>query len=144
MQQHEIVGTWALRSFVATGSNGERRDVWGERPTGQLIYTSDGHMAVVMARSDRMKFVSADPLGGTPEEVKQAFEGMEAYAGTYHIDSDRGAVIHQTNICRLPNWEGGNQLRYASLSADELTLRTAPVQVRGGEWVLTLVWHRVA
>lgn len=144
MQQHELIGTWTLRSFVAIGSNGERREVWGEQPAGQLVYTSDGHMAVVMTRPDRARFVSADPFGGTLDEVKQAFEGMEAYAGTYHVDGDSGAVIHQTNISRLPNWEGGSQVRYASLNADELTLRTPPVRARGGEWVLTLVWRRLA
>jgi len=140
----DLVGTWSLVSFVASGPNGELRHPWGERPSGELIYTANGHMAVVMAQPERAKFASGDPLQGTPEEVRQAFEGMEAYAGTYEVDMHEQCVVHHVAIHRLPNWEGSVQRRHFLLQGDHLTLRTPPFSLRGSDWVLVLVWRRTA
>ena len=138
----ELVGTWSLVSFTAKSSAGDERHPHGTNPIGQLIYTADGHMSVVLSRSNRPRFAKADLMGGTPEEIRQAFEGLEAYAGTYEADAARGTVIHHLAVCRFPNWEGGSQLRHFTLSGDHLLLATPPMTARGAEWVYTLAWQR--
>ena len=138
-----LVGTWTLLSFKAKSSAGDERHPHGTNPVGQLVYTAEGYMSVVMSRSNRPKFASADLVGGTPEEVRQAFEGLEAYAGTYEVDAARGTVTHHLAVCRYPNWEGQSQLRHFELSGDHLVLSTPPMTARGAQWVYTLVWQRM-
>ena len=99
-------------------------------------------MAAVLMRSGRPKFASGDPLGGTPEEIKQAFEGFDAYAGTYEIDGASGTVTHHAEVARFPNWEGTPQVRYARLVDGSLHLGTPPILALGQEWVVSLVWRR--
>jgi Lipocalin-like domain len=145
MNASDLVGTWSLVSFVACRTDGgETREPWGQTPAGRLIYTADGHVAAVLTKPDRTRFVSEDPTGGTLDEIKEAFEGLEAYAGRYEFDETASAVRHYTDVARLPNWQGASVQRYVDLHENELTLRTAPMTTRGVEVVLTLVWRRVA
>jgi len=75
MRPEDLIGTWSLESFTAKGSDGVEGLPFGESPQGLLTYTASGHMAAVLMRSGRPKFSSGDLRGGTPEEIKQAFEG---------------------------------------------------------------------
>ncbi|MDM0028893.1 lipocalin-like domain-containing protein [Variovorax saccharolyticus] len=143
MNAHDLVGTWFLISFVVRRTDGsEIREPWGPTPTGRLIYTAEGHVAAVLTKPDRRRFVSADPTGGAPEEIKEAFEGLEAYAGRYEFDESTSTVRHYTDVARLPSWQGGSVERFVILQGNELTLYTEPMMIRGVEVVLTLVWRR--
>lgn len=142
MTDHKLVGTWMLESFEGRSSSGKERSSYGSNPVGQLIYTSDGHMSAVLSRRNRPKFASEDLVGGTTEELKFAFEGFEAYAGTYKIDVKGGTVTHRLEVCRYPNWEGSSQLRHFTLTDDRLLLSTPPMIARGLEWVYTISWRR--
>ena len=99
-------------------------------------------MAVVFMSSGRPKFASGDPLSGTIEEIKQAFEGFDAYAGTYECDETSGTVTHHVKIARFPNWESSAQVRYLRFVDGSLHLGTPPIPALGQEWVLSLAWRR--
>lgn len=145
MTTSDLIGTWSLVSFVARRADGgEVREPWGPKPTGRLIYTADGHVAAVLTKPDRTRFVSDDPTGGTLDEIKEAFEGLEAYAGRYEFDKAAAEVLHHTDVARLPNWQGGTVRRFVDLQENQLTLSTAPMVIRGVEVVLALVWRRMA
>ena len=145
MNARDLVGTWYLVSFVARRADGSAaREPWGPAPAGRLIYTADGHVAAVLTKPDRVRFASADPTGGTVDEMKEAFEGLEAYAGRYEFDEATSVVRHYTDVARLPNWQGASVQRYADLHENELTLRTAPMTIRSVEVVLSLAWRRIA
>jgi hypothetical protein len=144
MRPEDLIGTWSLESFTAKGSNGAEGFPFGESPQGLLTYTASGHMVAVLMRSGRPKFASGDLRGGNPEEIKEAFEGFEAYAGPYELDEKSGTVTHHAQISRFPNWEGTAQVRYAKLVGDELHLTTPPTPALGQDWVLTLSWRRVS
>jgi hypothetical protein len=101
-------------------------------------------MAVPLMRSGRPKFASGDLLGGTPDELKQAFEGFDAYAGTYEIGWDQNAVTHHIDVCRFPNWEGTRQRRYYKQEGDQLLLSSPPLAALGQEWVVEVAWQRKA
>ena len=142
MRSHPLVGTWTLVSCSAVAPNGEKLDPYGDAPLGQLIYTNDGHMAAVLSRAGRSRFASPDLLAGTSSEIKEAFEGMDAYAGIYEINEKEASVTHRTLVSRMPNWEGSPQLRYFKFDGNRLVLSTPPIMARGTEWVLTLTWQR--
>jgi hypothetical protein len=107
-----------------------------------ILYTESADVAVVLMRAGRSKFVSGDPLGGTAEEIREAFEGFDAYGGTYEVDMENGAVTHHIQVGRFPNWEGTAQVRYFRLLGDQLLLSTPPIPALDQEWVLDVVWER--
>jgi hypothetical protein len=60
-------------------------------------------MAAVLARRGCSKFASSDPFAGTPGEIKEAFEGMDAYAGIYEVNDKEGVVTHLPPVSQIPN-----------------------------------------
>jgi hypothetical protein len=142
MNNESVVGTWALVSMIAKSSKGDQFFPYGENPVGMIIYSDSGDVAVVLMRVNRSKFVSDDALRGTPQEIKEAFEGFDAYGGTYEVDMEKGAVTHHIEVGRLPNWEGTAQVRYFKLLGDQLLLSTPPIFALGQKWVLDVVWER--
>src|SRR5437762_12952040 len=101
MRTEDLVGTWILESFVAKSANGAQVLPFGESPRGFLTYTDGGYVAAVLMRSGRAKFASRDLRGGTPEEVKEAFDGFDAYAGPFSFDAQTGIVTHSAEVARL-------------------------------------------
>ena len=79
----------------------------------------------MLTKPDRACFASADPTSGTLDEIKEAFEGLEAYAGRYEFDEAASVVRHYTDVARLPNRQGASVQRHVNLHENELTLRTA-------------------
>jgi len=144
MHREDLVGIWSLESCIAKGPNGAEVFSLGEAPRGLLTYTADGYMSAVIMSSGRQKFASSDHRGGTSEEIKQAFEGFDAYAGTYELDEKSGTVAHHAEVARLPSWEGTTQVRYARLVGSNLHLETAPILSRGQEWVVSLAFLRAS
>lgn len=137
-----LVGAWSLVSVTAKAADGEERLPFGDKPAGQLLYAASGHMALVLMRTGRPKFASGDSLAGTPDEIRQAFEGLEAYAGTCEADLDDGSLLHHALVCRFPNWEGGTQFRFFTLTQGTLVLSTPPMTAAGKEWVLHSTWRK--
>jgi len=112
MQRVNVVGTWNLISAKAQNPNDDVIHLYGEDPSGMLMYDAKGHMFAVLIRPGRSRFVSGDPLGGTSEEIKEAFEGFDAYCGTYEVNTEKRTITHHVTASRFPNWEGTDQLRY--------------------------------
>ena len=140
MQNINLVGTWKLISTIGQSPNENPIYPYGENPFGRLMYDNNGNVSVFIMRRGRSKFVSSDYAGGTAEEIKEAFEGLSAYCGTYEIDEDKGIVTHHIEGDRFPNWEGTDQLRFFKLSGNQLTLNTPPVLTWGKEWIFSLIW----
>jgi hypothetical protein len=115
---------------------------YGRNPFGILIYDPDGNVFVLLMRRDRPKFASDDTWGGTPEEIKAAFEGFNAYCGTYEVNEDKGTVTHHLEGSMFPNWVGTDQVRFLKRSGDQLTLSTPPMPVSGKQSTVQLVWAR--
>jgi hypothetical protein len=142
MRHESIVGTWSLVSLIAKSSKGDEFFPYGEHPMGMIIYSDSGDMAVVLMRAGRSKFASGDLLGGTAEEIREAFEGFDAYGGTYEVDVENGVITHQIQVARFPNWEGTAQVRYFKRLGDQLLLSTPPIPALDQEWVVEVVLER--
>jgi hypothetical protein len=140
MKNLKFVGTWKLLSHIGQCPNEDPVYPFGENPFGRLMYDNNSNVSVFIMRRGRSKFVSDDPTGGTAEEIKEAFEGLLAYCGTYEIDEHKGTVTHYIEGEKFPNWEGTEQLRFFKLSGNQLTLNTPPILVWGKEWIFSLIW----
>jgi hypothetical protein len=139
-----FAGTWRLISFEAQDATGEVTYPMGPDVTGVLMYDRAEHMAVRLMRPGRHRFASADPVRGSPTEIKAAFEGFLAYYGTYTADPARGTVTHHIVGCSFPNWVGTAQERHFRFDGDHLTLSTPVLEIAGRRVVSVLLWERVA
>ncbi|KPK73241.1 hypothetical protein AMJ87_02320 [candidate division WOR_3 bacterium SM23_60] len=119
--------------MIVHTSKGETIYPYGENLFGMLIYTPSGHMSVLLMHPDRKKFTSDDPLAGASEEIKEAYEGFDAYCGTYTFDKEKGAVTHHIEGSKFPNWVGSDQVRYFEFSDDRLLLK-ATLRIKGEDW----------
>lgn len=142
LQKEQLVGAWKFVSLKVTIEKGEVIYPYGEDLYGMLIYTASGYMSALLMRRDRPKFASGDPFIGTPEEIESAFEGFDAYCGTYEVDAEKGTVTHHVEGSRLPDWVGTDQIRYFRISGDSL-IGTASFPVKGEQWDLTGVLIRL-
>lgn len=92
-------------------------------------------MSVFLMLPGRPKFEKDDIYGGTPEEIKGAFENFDAYCGTYQVDAEQKTVTHKIEGSRFPNWEGTEQIRHYTFQNDTLIL-SAALDLMGKPWQL--------
>ena len=138
--KEQLVGTWKLVSSHNVRNDGSKIDVYGPNANGILIYTSDGHFALVNTRSDLPKFASNSRDRGTPEEYKAVVQGSLAYFGTYSVNEADKVITAQIEGSTFANMIGTDQKRVvASLTANELKFIN-PAPSRDG--TLELVWKR--
>ena len=118
-----IVGTWRLVSFVARDSNGTYRPVWGDHPSGLIVYTADGRMAAQLydpARARVGPLASVSPLSSS----QPTYVGLYTYFGTYVVDTVARTVSHHVEGAMAPDWVGGTLVRgYRFLGANSIELR---------------------
>ena len=62
-----LLGTWKLKSYVATTHAGEQSTPYGAHPTGYLSYSADGRMQAIGISDGR-----AGPLGADPTNAERA------------------------------------------------------------------------
>ena len=87
MQSVSVVGTRNLISANVQNPNDDVIHLYGEDPSGMLMYDAKDYMFAVLMRPGRSRFVSGDPLGSTSEELKEAFEGFDAYCDAFYLDA---------------------------------------------------------
>lgn len=83
-----VVGIWKLISFQAEADDGTVTHPFGKDVAGLLLIDAKGHFSVQLMDTKRPHFKSGDPRGGTPEEVKTAFENYMGYYGTFDLDDE--------------------------------------------------------
>jgi hypothetical protein len=138
----QLIGTWRLVSATQQLADGTVRPdpQTGPKGVGYLIYTETGQVCVVVGNSDRKRWESAQ--APTEEDVRSAFNGLVAYAGTFQVNEAEGLVVHHIDVDRVPNLAGTDRKRFCSFSGNKLTLRAVPPLPTGvKEW--TIVWERI-
>src|SRR6266581_6245010 len=84
--QELLVGAWTFVSADSVRNDGSKVAVFGSNPKGTLIFTGDGHFALVQMRADIPRLASNSRDQGTPEEYKAIVQGSIAYFGTYSLN----------------------------------------------------------
>jgi hypothetical protein len=126
----QLVGSWALVSNEQIAPNGEKKAFFGEHPRGFLILDASGKYAAVFGKPDRAKFKSASrfDLEKGPPELKDAFLGFAANAGSWSVNEADKTLIRRYETALIPNNEGSEQKETVTLRGDELkTSRVSPV-----------------
>lgn len=117
---HPIVGTWKVQSFVREViTTGERQNEFGEKPNGYIIYQPDGRMFFMLVSENRA-------MPGTPptdEEKAKLFNTLVAYSGTYVVEGDK--ATHKVDLSWNQSWTGSDQVRFFKIDGTTLTITTA-------------------
>jgi hypothetical protein len=141
-QKSSVVGTWQLTSFsVLYLDTNEVLRPFGEHPIGYLQYSPGGHMLVFQSTGTPKR---AAGTAYTDAERVDAYNGIiAAYAGTYSVEGNK--VTHHIVASWFPEWIGGDQIRYAEIEGNRLTIKTAPLKspLEGRDAVATSTFERV-
>ncbi len=138
----QMVGTWRLVSATQRLADGTVKPdpQTGPKGKGYLIYTETGQVCVVVGNPERSRWASAQ--APTDKELRNAFDGLVAYAGTFEVNEAERYVVHHIEVDRMPNATGTARKRFCSISGNRLTLRAAP-PLAGDVTDWTIVWERV-
>ncbi len=120
--KEQLVGAWTLVSADIVRNDGSKIEVFGPNPKGTLIYTSDGHFALVQMRSDLPKLASNSRDRGTSEENQAVVQGSITYFGTYAVNEAEKVITLQLEASTFANLVGGGEQKrlITSITADEL------------------------
>ncbi len=140
MTDNPLLGTWRLISYEIESPDGTVSRPYGARPRGYLVYTADGYLALAIMAEARAAYAVPDRLLASTAEKAAAAETYQSYAGRYTVEAER--VIHHIEVSLIPNWAGGDQVRYYRLEGTRLTLRTPPMAVGGAGRTGRVVWER--
>lgn len=140
--RNQLVGTWRLVSSNQRLADGSVRPdpQTGPKGAGYLIYTDNGRVCVVVGNPERSRWASAQ--APTEAELRNAFDGLVAYAGTFTVNEAERYVLHHIEVDRSPNFTGAERKRFISISGKQLVLKAAPPLPAGvSDWTIT--WERV-
>ena len=115
--ENRLIGAWRLLSAEFHTTDGKVIYLWGKNATGLIIYSPAGMFPAQIMNPDRPKFASRDNLKGTPEETKLAFDGYQAYYGTFEVNEAENTVIHHLTGNLFPNAIGIDLKRYYEFSS---------------------------
>lgn len=138
----QFIGTWRLVSWELRSTKGEPFYPLGKDAVGQLMYSADGYMAVVLSKPGRAPFKSPWLMEGTTPEKTDAMDSYSSYAGRYEVREQEGKVIHFVELSLFPNWIGTAQERFFKLEGDRLELSAALPLKDGIEQTVALVWQK--
>ncbi len=139
-QKELLVGTWTLAAADSVRSDSSRTPLFGANPKGIMIFTADGHFALVQMRADVPRIAANNRDQATPEEYKSIVSGSIAYYGTYAFNENEKTIALQLAGSTYTNLMGGEQKRIVSnLTMEELTF-TNPRNPAG--MTLEVTWKR--
>jgi hypothetical protein len=133
-----LVGTWVFQSEVDTTADGKPAP--GSSSTGydgQLIYTADGHMSVVIMPKGR----NWAPDTAALEELRATAGDGTAYAGRYEVDPASHTVTHVPIVSLQPEHQRKRLSRRYELSGDTLVL-SGSYDFQGQTMQFRLTWAR--
>jgi hypothetical protein len=138
----QISGAWRLvRWEIDYPGRGTRTEPFGPDAAGLLLYTPDGWMSAVMARTDRARFPSADMRRVSAAERAAAFDGYLHYAGRWRLEGD--TVVHEARLALNPLLEHTVQRREARLEGGRLVLEARETLAPSGETrIHRIIWVR--
>jgi hypothetical protein len=134
--REQLVGAWTLISADSVRPDGSRVEVFGSNPKGTMIFSSDGHFALIQMRGDLPRLASNSRDRGTPEENKAIVQGSIAYFGTYSVNDNEKLITLKLEGHSETSWVRANKGDLSSLSprTNSSSRTPEPPPVRRWKW----------
>jgi len=120
--KEQIIGAWTLVSADSVRPDGSRGEAFGSHPKGIMIFSSDGHFALIQMRSELPRIAANSRDQGTPEENKAIVQGSIAYFGAYSVNEAEKTITLKLDGSTFANLLGASEQKriITSLTSDEL------------------------
>ena len=118
-----LLGAWRLVSWTEVGLDGTVAYPFGPDPEGQLIYDASGRVSAQLTRPQQDSFASDDRRQASAAEMGAAWSSYFGYFGTFRIDAENRAVVHEIQGSWFPNLDGTDQVRRYRLDGNRLHLK---------------------
>jgi hypothetical protein len=120
--KEQIVGAWTMASADSVRPDGSRVAMFGSNPKGIMIFSRDGHFALIQMRAELPRIAAKSRDQGTPEENKAIVQGSIAYFGTYAVnEADKSLTLNLEGSTFVNVLAQGEQKRVITvLTSDEL------------------------
>lgn len=132
-----LVGVWHLVSWVHEDiETRERKVLFGERPTGCLVFTPSGRAVAILTGEGRK-------LPKTLEDRIAAYGTMVAYSGNYRIEGN--TLTTRVDIAWDQSQVGTDQVRFFKIDGDRMEIETPPFVIPNSDGRLVrsfLVWQK--
>jgi hypothetical protein len=135
VERDRLVGSWSLVSYQLAYEGEAPRNVFGERPTGRIIFSPEGRVAAIFAADGRRAGIS-------DADRAALHRGVVAYAGRWRVEGDR--LVIAMDIAWNKAWEGTEQGSQIRLEGDRAVneVRATGTERPGVPFVARLVWER--
>jgi hypothetical protein len=117
-----LLGGWRLLSLRNVQPDGTVLYPLGPDAIGQLVYTENGRMSAQLLRPGPSPFQAGNAQQATDKEKLAAYANFAGYYGSFRIDAEAGAVIHEVEGSSFPNLIGTDQVRCYHVDGDRLDL----------------------
>ena len=99
--EQQLLGVWKLESYyMEFKTTGEKKNFFGEKPNGYLIFTPQKRMMALLTAEERKK-------PNTDEDRIAAFWSMGAYSGIYRVEGDKWTT--KVDVAWTETWVGSDQ-----------------------------------
>jgi len=146
-----LLGVWQLVSAKDYRPNGEGLDWMGSAPSGTIIYTAGGRMAVQFLRDPRAKLAGSSMwttdgrdllASATAAEIRDAHTSYYAYFGTYTLDEQTRTITHHLQASVRPEEIGRNYVRPFEMTDGQLVFRYSVTAADGERRTRVIVFTR--
>jgi hypothetical protein len=115
--QPALVGVWKLLSYQSEFQDGSpKRPMFGEHPTGYIVFTAEGRMMAVIEAEGRT-------APSSDSDRAALLKSLIAYSGKYRVESKQW--ITTVDVSWNPAWDGTDQVRTFQIVGDRLNV-TSP------------------
>ncbi len=139
--RQKFVGTWKLVSTQEQLRDGSTRPYpdLGEKASGYLVYTDDGHMCAMLMKPGRPNW-SNDEEHATDAEKISGASGFTSYCGRYSIEESSQTMVHYPEMAFRPNFIGTEQKRPYRFEGGRLIFSGEAETGEVRRWAIT--WER--
>jgi len=112
----KMLGIWKLVSFeVEIQATGQKESVWGQKPTGYVIFSPEGRAFFILTGEGRKP-------AKTVEERANLLNSLISYTGMYRIEGNKW--ITKVDVAWSPEFVGTEQARFFKVDGDRLQVLT--------------------
>jgi Lipocalin-like domain len=109
-----LIGVWQLISFQTEFQDGSpKRAMFGEHPTGYIIFTREGRLMAVIEAEGRK-------APATDSDRANLLNTLVAYSGKYRLEGNQW--IASIDTAWNPAWDGTDQVRSFRIVGNRLTV----------------------
>ncbi|MED2754597.1 lipocalin-like domain-containing protein [Bacillus thuringiensis] len=144
--KEQFIGVWKLKNLYIQNDNGVKFYPLGEDVNGLIMYNVDNYMNVIITQGNLpLEQLPVDVFNKLSDEDK-IFLNLNhiAYSGTFKVDVQKKAVIHNVQVIPMKNATDIQFTRFYHFRENELILTTLPMELNNTPQSNTpiLVWKR--